>query len=146
MADFGGKLPSEVFREHFLTCFITDSVGIGLRHEVGIDNIAWECDYPHSDSLWPAAPEALHENFARYNVPDEDINKITYENAMRWYHFDPFTHVPKEQATVGALRDSVAGHDVSIQPRSHNNPAAEDKLAQYRMRAQAAFSKEKVLR
>ncbi|MCW2931322.1 MAG: putative amidohydrolase, partial [Actinomycetia bacterium] len=99
-----------------------------------------------SDSLWPAAPEALHENFARYNVPDEDINKITYENAMRWYHFDPFTHVPKEQATVGALRASAAGHDVSIKPRSHNNPAAEDKLAQYRMRAQAAFSKEKVLR
>ena len=51
-------------------------------------------------------------------------------NAMRWYQFDPFTHVPREQATVGALRASVAGHDVPIKPRSHNNPAAEDKLAQ----------------
>ena len=79
-------------------------------------------------------------------MPDEDINKITYENAMRWYQFDPFTHVPKERATVGALRAAVAGHDVSIRPRSHHNPAAEDKLAQYRMRAQAAFNQEKVLR
>jgi predicted TIM-barrel fold metal-dependent hydrolase len=146
MAEFGGKLPSEVFREHFLTCFITDSVGIGLRHEVGIDNIAWECDYPHSDSLWPAAPEALHADFVKHHVPDEDINKMTYENAMRWYQFDPFKHVPKEQATVGALRESVEGHDVSIQPRSHHNPSAEEKIAQYRMRAQAAFSKEKVSR
>jgi len=146
LADFGGKLPSEVFRERFLTCFITDSVGVGLRHEVGIDNICWECDYPHSDSLWPNAPEALHEAFTRHAVPDADINKITYENAMRWYQFDPFTHVPKEQATVGALRAAAAGHDVSVRPRSHHNPAAEEKLAQYRMRAQAAFSKERVLR
>ena len=51
--DFGDKLPSEVFREHFLTCFIADPIGIKLRHDIGIDNIAWECDYPHSDSSWP---------------------------------------------------------------------------------------------
>jgi predicted TIM-barrel fold metal-dependent hydrolase len=146
MAEFGGKLPSEVFREHFLTCFITDSVGIGLRHEVGIDNICWECDYPHSDSLWPNAPEELDEHFVKHQVPDEDINKMTYENAMRWYQFDPFKHVPKEQATVGALRAAVEGHDVSIQPRSHHNPSAEEKIAQYRMRAQAAFNKDKVTR
>ncbi|HEY3701217.1 MAG TPA: amidohydrolase family protein, partial [Acidimicrobiales bacterium] len=30
--DFGGRLPSEVFREHFLTCFIADPIGIRLRH------------------------------------------------------------------------------------------------------------------
>ena len=28
--DFGGKLPSEVFRERFLTCFISDDLGIDL--------------------------------------------------------------------------------------------------------------------
>ncbi|MCV7023114.1 amidohydrolase family protein, partial [Mycolicibacterium novocastrense] len=30
--DFGGKLPSEVFREHFLTCFIADPVGVATRN------------------------------------------------------------------------------------------------------------------
>ncbi|EHI13590.1 TIM-barrel fold metal-dependent hydrolase [Mycolicibacterium thermoresistibile ATCC 19527] len=59
--DFGGKLPSEVFREHFLTCFISDPVGVQLRHRIGIDNICWEADYPHSDSMWPGAPEELWE-------------------------------------------------------------------------------------
>ena len=29
--DFGDRLPSDVFREHFLTCFIADPVGIQLR-------------------------------------------------------------------------------------------------------------------
>jgi hypothetical protein len=37
---------------------------------------------------------------------------------MRWYHFDPFTHITREQATVGALRQAAEGHDVSIQALS----------------------------
>ncbi|MGH2686054.1 MAG: amidohydrolase family protein [Actinomycetota bacterium] len=110
--DFGGKLPSEVFREHFLTCFISDPIGVKLRHDIGLDNIAWECDYPHSDSSWPTAPEELAGVAA--DVPDDELDKITYQNAMRWYSYEPFAHIPKEEATVGALRRKAAGHDVSI--------------------------------
>ncbi|HEY0453135.1 amidohydrolase family protein [Actinophytocola sp.] len=113
--DFGGKLPSEVFREHFLTCFISDPVGVSLRNLIGIDNIAWECDYPHSDSSWPTAPEELAA--VADGVPDSDLNKITYENAMRWYSFDPFAHRAREQCTVGALRAEAGDHDVSIRSR-----------------------------
>ena len=58
--DFGeGVMPSDVFREHMLTCFITDPIGLALRDVIGIDNICWEQDYPHSDSSWPNAPEEL---------------------------------------------------------------------------------------
>ena len=71
LQDFGGRLPSEVFREHFLTCFISDPVGIQLRDAIGIDNIAWEADYPHSDSMWPSAPEELETEFTKNAVPDE---------------------------------------------------------------------------
>ena len=110
--DFGELLPSDVFRRQFLTCFIADPIGVKLRHDIGMDNIAWECDYPHSDSSWPEAPEELAEVAA--DVPDDELNKITFENAMRWYSFDPFEHRSREQSTVGALRAEVAGHDVSI--------------------------------
>jgi len=118
--DFGGKLPSEVFREHFLTCFISDHVGVQLRHQIGIDNIAWEADYPHSDSMWPGAPEQLWDVLTKNNVPATDVNKMTHENAMRWYSFDPFSHLPREQATVGALRQASEGHDVSIRALSQH--------------------------
>ncbi|MCX4426856.1 amidohydrolase family protein [Streptomyces mirabilis] len=138
LQDFGGKLPSEVFREHFLTCFISDPMGVKLRHEIGIDNIAWECDYPHSDSMWPEAPEELMGVMERFDVSDPDINKMTHENAMRWYSFDPFTHVPREQATVGALRKRAEGHDVSIRSRSHRLIEPAEKLEAYRSRARAA--------
>jgi hypothetical protein len=80
LQDFGGKLPSEVFREHFLTCFISDPVGVNLRHAIGIDNIAWEMDYPHSDSMWPGAPEELgavlaDEQGARPRDQQDDVRK-----------------------------------------------------------------------
>jgi predicted TIM-barrel fold metal-dependent hydrolase len=110
--DFGDRLPSEVFREHFLTCFIADPVGVQLRGMIGIDNIAWECDYPHSDSSWPLAPEELAG--VTSDVPDAEVRKITYENACRWYSFDPFALLSREQATVGALRARVPGHDVGV--------------------------------
>jgi predicted TIM-barrel fold metal-dependent hydrolase len=118
--DFGGKLPSEVFREHFLTCFISDHVGVQLRHQIGIENIAWEADYPHSDSMWPGAPEELWDVLRAHDVSDTDVNKMTHENAMRWYSFDPFAAHPREQATVGALRRAAEGHDVSIRALSHH--------------------------
>jgi predicted TIM-barrel fold metal-dependent hydrolase len=116
LQDFGGKLPSEVFREHFLTCFIIDPVGVQLRHIIGIDNIAWELDYPHSDSSWPTPAEHLMSVAA--DVPDDELNKMTHENAMRWYSFDPFAIRPKEQCTVKALRALSPGHDVSIKAMS----------------------------
>ena len=138
--DFGGLKPSDVFRRHVLTCFISDDLGIDLRHRIGIDNIAWECDYPHSDSTWPRSAEALEEQFTRWNVSDADIDKITHQNAMEWYSFDPFQHISRDQATVGALRASVADHDISVKSRSHRIVAPELKIEQFRKRAQAISS------
>jgi len=111
--NFDGRMPSEVFRDHILTCFISDPVGLQHLDEIGVDNVCWEQDYPHSDSSWPTAPEELHGQAVEYGVSDANLDKITHENAMRWYHFDPFAIRPKEQCTVGALRAEVAGHDVA---------------------------------
>jgi predicted TIM-barrel fold metal-dependent hydrolase len=103
--DFGDKLPSQVAREHFTFCYISDRSGVENRHAIGIDNITWECDYPHSDSSWPNSPESLSKQLE--GVPDDEINKMTHENAMRIFRYDPFEHRPKERATVAALRAEV---------------------------------------
>ncbi len=123
--DFGDERPSDVFRRHFLTCFIADPVGIALRQSIGIDNIAWECDYPHSDSSWPHAPEELAE--VAQEVPDDELSKMAYENACRWYSFDPFTYRRPESCTVAALRAEAAGHSVEIRSmaRHHDRPEGE---------------------
>jgi predicted TIM-barrel fold metal-dependent hydrolase len=117
-SDFGGKLPSEVFRDHILACYITDPSGLRLRDRIGIDIIAWECDYPHTDTTWPESPEFAWREFQGAGVTDEtEINKITWENACRFYNWDPFVHTPKAEATVGALRGRARDVDVTRMSR-----------------------------
>ncbi len=112
--DFGDKRPSDVFREHIITCFIDDHVGVRNRDLIGMDNITWECDYPHSDSTWPRSPEVLWESLQ--GVSDEDIDKITYQNTLRHFQYDPFAHIPKQECSVGALR--ARAKDVDVSPRA----------------------------
>jgi predicted TIM-barrel fold metal-dependent hydrolase len=108
--DFGDKLPSEVFLERVVTCFIDDAFGIKNRSELNVDMITWECDYPHSDSTWPLAPETVGTYLD--DVPDDEVAKITHENAMRLFSCDPCTQVPREQATVAALRGQATDVDL----------------------------------
>jgi predicted TIM-barrel fold metal-dependent hydrolase len=126
-ADFGGRLPSQVFKERVLTCFIDDTMGITERDKIGIDNLSWECDFPHSDTTWPQSPEVLMKSFDQVgNLTDAEINKITWENACRFYNFDPFAHIPKDQCTVGALR--AQAEDVDTTARRYGPPPDEDKV------------------
>ena len=111
---FGGKLPSDVFREHFLACFITDPSGLEARHRIGIDIIAWECDYPHTDTTWPESPEYAWKEFQEANCAPDEIHKMTWENACRFFDWDPFEHTKKEDATVGALRAQARAKNVDV--------------------------------
>jgi hypothetical protein len=116
--DFGDKLPSDIFRERFLTCFIDDAAGIQLRHTIGVDRICWEADYPHSDGTWPRSPERLLESLD--GVPDDEIDAMSHGNAMRELRFDPFATRARETCTVGALRAGATDVDLTI--RSSGKP------------------------
>lgn len=104
--DFGDKLPSQVFRERIITCFFSDPAGVKMRHDIGIDTITWECDYPHSDSTWPTSPEQLWVSLN--GVSAQDINKMTFENACRVFQFDPFAYRTRDQCSVAALRSEAS--------------------------------------
>src|SRR4051794_10240051 len=111
--DFGERMPSEVFDEHILTCFIDDRFGVANRDSLNIDHVMWECDYPHSDSTWPFSPEQIAEHFV--GVCDLDVDRMTHLNAMRNFSYDPFSVLGgRDACTVGALRARAADHDVSI--------------------------------
>jgi predicted TIM-barrel fold metal-dependent hydrolase len=118
-ADFGGRRPSDVYRDHIVTCFIDDASGLELRHRVGVDSITWECDYPHSDSTWPHSPELLDKSLT--GIPDDEVDKMTHLNAMRVFKFDPFSVRPRGQCTVGALRAEASDVDISIRSLGRKN-------------------------
>ncbi|MDT7711297.1 MAG: hypothetical protein QOG20_6904 [Pseudonocardiales bacterium] len=77
--------PSDLFREHFWGCFIDDEHGLANRHQIGIDRITLEIDYPHSDSNWPNSRKRASEVLA--DVPDDEVEKIVETNARRMLHF-----------------------------------------------------------
>ena len=111
-SDFGGLMPSDIFRKHFITCFIEDQFGLNNLDAVGVDKVTWECDYPHSDCTWPLSANVFHEQSA--HLSDATINTITHLNAMREFSYDPFAILGRENCTVGALK-AQATH-VSIEP------------------------------
>ena len=82
------------------------------RQFLEMDNVMWECDYPHSDSTWPFSPEQVAEHFG--GVSAHDIDRLTHLNAMRHFRFDPGR--PLDECTVGALRGRAT--DVDVTPKS----------------------------
>jgi hypothetical protein len=72
--EFAAKMPSQVFREHVLTCFIDDVAGLEMPHGIGTESICWECDYPHSDSTWSSSPEQLARSLA--GISGTAVNQI----------------------------------------------------------------------
>ncbi|NPU95496.1 MAG: amidohydrolase [Gammaproteobacteria bacterium] len=118
---YGGKKPSEVFRDHFMTCFIDDAFGLQNLGAIGEDNVAYECDYPHSDALWPEVPEYLWKSLQ--HLTDTQIDKITHLNAMHWLHHDLFKHYKRGDLTVGALRAKATADKVDITPISSGGAA-----------------------
>ncbi len=108
--------PSEMFKRHFMTCFIDDAFGLQNIDFIGEDMITYEMDYPHSDALWPDVPEHLWPSLK--HLSEVQIDKITHRNATRFFRFDPFQHYRKEELTVGALRVRAKAAGVDTTPRS----------------------------
>jgi hypothetical protein len=119
-ADFGKRKPSDLFKEHFMTCFIDDTFGLKNIDFIGEDMVAYECDYPHSDSVWPESADRLLQTVQ--HLPDRVINKVSHENALRFFNYDAFGMMGgRDKCTAGALRK--LGAHVNTDPVSFGGPA-----------------------
>ena len=49
--------PSELFHRQIYVDFWYEKAGVSQRHHIGLDNIMWESDYPHSTSTYPESWE-----------------------------------------------------------------------------------------
>jgi len=55
-------LPSDFFHRNVVLSFQEDAIGIRLRDVIGIDNMMWSSDYPHSESTFPQSRKILAES------------------------------------------------------------------------------------
>jgi predicted TIM-barrel fold metal-dependent hydrolase len=78
--------PSELFRGHVYGCFFDDAHGMRSIEEIGVDNVTYETDYPHSDSTWPHSVKIAAEQTA--GLPDEIVHKVLRGNALTMLGLD----------------------------------------------------------
>jgi predicted TIM-barrel fold metal-dependent hydrolase len=82
-AAFGGLTPIEVFRRNFWFTTFSDERTLALRHEIGVDRIMFETDYPHTDSSWPDTQAIVAAQL--HGVPTSEADLMTYQNAADLY-------------------------------------------------------------
>src|SRR6266446_10202224 len=81
-----GMLPSDFFHRNVVLSFQEDAIGIRLRDVIGVDNMMWGSDYPHSESTFPQSRKILADILA--GLPDDEQAKIAGGNTARVYNFD----------------------------------------------------------
>jgi predicted TIM-barrel fold metal-dependent hydrolase len=82
----GGMRPSDFFHRNVVLSFQEDALGIRLRDVIGVDNMMWGSDYPHSESTFPRSRKILAEILS--GVPADEQAKIVGGNTARVYRFD----------------------------------------------------------
>jgi predicted TIM-barrel fold metal-dependent hydrolase len=80
-------LPSEYFRQNVSVVYIVDEVGARDRYDIGVANIMWGPDFPHSSSAWPVDYELGLEILQRAGSSPSEIERILWRNAADIYKF-----------------------------------------------------------
>ena len=75
--------PLEIWHRQFYATIEDGRAAILTREILGVDNLMWGADYPHSDSTWPCSREVLSELMAE--VPAAEVQKITHDNVAAHY-------------------------------------------------------------
>lgn len=83
---FMAARPLEIWQRQFYATIEDDHAAILTRGIIGVDNLMWGGDYPHSDSTWPCSRQVLEELMA--GVPEADVQKITRDNVLRLYRLN----------------------------------------------------------
>jgi predicted TIM-barrel fold metal-dependent hydrolase len=79
------QLPSEYVEQHVHFTYMTDTFGIHVRHEIGVERILWSSDYPHISADWPNSWKTIQASMS--GVPSAERHLMLAGNAVRLYHF-----------------------------------------------------------
>ena len=75
------RRPSEYWRSNATTCLsFAHRAEVEMRHEIGIDTIAFGRDYPHPEGTWPNTREWIRDAFA--GVPEPELRAMMGGNAI----------------------------------------------------------------
>ena len=82
--------PSEQVDDRVYTCIFDDLTGLKNRHEIGVEKILFETDYPHSDGTFPHSRKIAHELFSQAGMDAEECRLVLRTNAIKCYGLERF--------------------------------------------------------
>ena len=78
-------LPSEYFHRNVYVVYVVDEIGVENRYDIGVGNIMWGPDFPHSSSNWPVDYQLGKEILERHGASRGEIDRIMWRNAADLY-------------------------------------------------------------
>jgi predicted TIM-barrel fold metal-dependent hydrolase len=77
--------PSSYVPGRVLFCIFDDETGMKNRDVIGIDQLAYEVDYPHADSTFPHSKETAQLICDKAGLDEQERYKFLRGNAIRFY-------------------------------------------------------------
>ncbi len=78
-------LPSEYFHRNVLVVYIVDELGPLERYDIGVGNIMWGPDFPHSTSSWPVDYQLGQSSSKSRCATPSEIERIMWRKAADLY-------------------------------------------------------------
>ena len=76
--------PRDLLLRNFVFCMLDDPTTLRLlRHEIGVERILLETDYPHADSSWPNSQEKWRRQFD--GLPENEVRRMSWQNASELF-------------------------------------------------------------
>ena len=96
--------PSDyIDRNVFIGASNTKRRELGMRYEIGVDNIMWGNDFPHPEGTWPNTPAWLKKTF--HDMPIEETRRMVGLAAADVYSFDLAKLAPHAERIGPTPRD-----------------------------------------
>ena len=79
------RQPSYYFRRNFIGTFEDDYAGLLTRDLLGVENLHWGADYPHTEGVWPFSRKYIARTFK--DIPEADTRMIVHDNIAKTFGF-----------------------------------------------------------
>ena len=86
---FGAKLsmePIDYFYRNICFTYINEQHAVENRELIGLDNLMFATDYPHSASTWPKSQEIVERDMTSYSCTEEEKRKLIHDNVLRIFN------------------------------------------------------------
>jgi predicted TIM-barrel fold metal-dependent hydrolase len=110
--------PREYWERNFLvTPSSIHRSEVAMRHQIGLEQLAFGQDYPHWEGCWPHTLSWLQDAFG--NLPETEVRAVLAENAMAFYGL-PADRLREIGARVGPeIAEVLGSHPVADELLQH---------------------------